>query len=416
MLEASGGRAWSHRTQAGGDGGSTLKGVGWIDLVLMGLVVGAVVNGLRLGAVVQVLSFVGFWVGLALGVGLALLLARPLGFGWGRVALTLVLCLGLGAAAGTAGGVIGHWGSITLKRLHLGAADAAAGAAIGALSVLLSAWLIAGFVIQAQAGWLTSAVGGSAVLRTIDSVMPPVPSALAEVQNLLSKSGFPSVFAGAVPPAASPSLQPSTATARSIGSMVGSSVVKMFSPGCGGWVEGTAFVVGPGIIVTNAHVIAGVRAPAVLVGNRSYPATPVVIEPGLDLAVLRTEAPLGPPLVLDQTTASRGTQGAVVGFPENGPQFSTAAAVNAAFTAMGRDIYGGGLVTRGVYELTARILPGDSGGPLVSEGGQVLGVVFSRSTITAQVGYALTAQAVAPSIARGENLHVAVATGSCPPG
>ena len=396
--------------------GSTLKGVGWMDLVLVVFVVGAVVNGLRLGAVVQVLSFVGFWVGLAVGVGLALLLARPLGFGWGRVVLTLVLCLGLGVAAGTAGGVLGHWGSITLKRLHLGAADAAAGAAIGALSVLLSAWLVAGFVIQAQAGWLTSAGGGSAVLRTIDSVMPPVPSALAEVQNLLSKSGFPSVFAGVVPPAASPSLEPSTSAARSIGTSVSSSVLKVLSAGCGGWVEGTAFVVAPGLIVTNAHVIAGIRAPAVLVGNRSYPAIPVVVEPGLDLAVLRTSAPLGPPLVLDQTTASRGTQGAVVGYPENGPQFSTAAAVNASFTAVGRDIYGGGLVTRGVYELSARILPGDSGGPLVSSEGRVLGVVFSRSTVTAQVGYALTAQAVAPWITRSQTLSARVATGACPPG
>ncbi len=395
---------------------STLRDVGWIDLVLVVLVVGAVVNGLRLGAVVQVLSFVGFWVGLALGVGLALLLARPLGFGWGRVALTLLLCLGLGVAVGTAGGVVGHWGSITLKRLHLGAADATAGAVIGALSVLLSAWLVAGFVVQAQAGWLTSAVGGSAVLRTIDSVMPPVPSALAEVQSLLSKSGFPSVFAGAVPPAANPALQPSNAVAKQIGVSASASVVKMLSPGCGGWVEGTAFVVAPGVIVTNAHVIAGVRSPAVLVGARPFPATPVVVDPALDLAVLRTNAPLGPPLTLDLGTAARGTQGAVVGYPENGPQVSASAAVNASFAAVGRDIYGGGLVTREVYELTARILPGDSGGPLISTQGAVLGVIFSRSTIADQVGYALTAHAVEPAILRGESLHTAVSTGSCPPG
>jgi len=259
-------------------------------------------------------------------------------------------------------------------------------------------------------------VGGSAVLRTVDSVMPPVPSALAEVQSLLSKSGFPSVFAGAVPPAANPALEPSSAAARQIGSQVTSSVVKMLSPGCGGWVEGTAFVVAPGVIVTNAHVIAGVRSPAVLVSGRSYRATPVVIDTGLDLAVLRTDAPLGTPLSFDLNTASRGTQGAVVGFPENGPQVSTAAAVNASFTAVGRDIYGGGLVTRSVYELSARILPGDSGGPLVSSNGTVLGVIFSRSTIADQVGYALTAQAVASSVAKGEALHSPVGTGSCPPG
>lgn len=395
---------------------STLNDVGWIDLVIVVLVVGAAVNGLRLGAMVQILSFVGFWVGLALGVGLALVLARPLGFGWGRVILTLLLCLGLGVAAGTAGGVLGAWGSITLKRMHLGAADAGVGAVIGALSVLLSAWLVAGFIVQAQAGWLTSAVGGSAVLRTVDSVMPPVPSALAEVQSLLSKSGFPSVFAGAVPPAANPAVEPSSTTAKQIAAPALGSVVKMLSPGCGGWVEGTAFVVAPGVLVTNAHVIAGVKSPAVLVGNRSYAATPVVIEPGLDLAVLRTDAPLGPALSFDLATAPRGTQGAAVGYPENGPQIATAAAVNGSFTAVGRDIYGGGLVTREVYELTARILPGDSGGPLLSAQGKVLGVIFSRSTIDDRVGYALTAQAIAQSVATGQTLRTAVSTGSCPTG
>jgi S1-C subfamily serine protease len=395
---------------------STLDDVGWIDLVLIVLVIGAVVNGLRLGAMVQVLSFVGFWVGLALGVGLSLVLARPLGSGWGRVLLTLVLCLGLGVGVGVAGSVLGRWGSVTLKRLHLGAADAAVGAAIGALSVLLSAWLIAGFVVQAQAGWFSSAVGNSAVLRGVDSLLPPVPSALAEVQSLLSQTGFPSVFAGAVPPAASPASVPSTEAARAIGATVATSVVKVLSPGCGGWVEGTAFVVAPGMVATNAHVIAGVRAPSLLVGGRSYAAVPVVVEPGLDLAILRTGAPIGPPLAFAPQTAPRGTQGAVVGYPENGPQVSTAAAVNASFTAVGRDIYGGGLVTRDVYELSADILPGDSGSPVVTAQGQVLGVVFSRSTVSQGVGYALTAQAVAPAVAQARSAPAAVSTGSCPPG
>ena len=57
------------------------KAVGWIDLVLAVLVVAAALRGLQLGAMIQVSSFVGFWVGLAAGVGLALAIARPLASG-----------------------------------------------------------------------------------------------------------------------------------------------------------------------------------------------------------------------------------------------------------------------------------------------------------------------------------------------
>jgi S1-C subfamily serine protease len=90
--------------------------------------------------------------------------------------------------------------------------------------------------------------------------------------------------------------------------------------------------------------------------------------------------------------------------------------VSDSFDAIGRNIYGGGLVTRQVYELSATVLPGNSGGPLVEAGGKVLGVVFSRSTVDANVGYALTASAVEPSIIEGEARTAAVSTGACPAG
>ena len=61
----------------------------------------------------------------------------------------------------------------------------------------------------------------------------------------------------------------------------------------------------------------------------------------------------------------------------------------AQFEAEGRDIYGQGLTVRNVYEIQAVVRPGNSGGPLVVPDGQVIGVVFSRSTTNADVGYAL---------------------------
>ncbi len=395
---------------------STLRPVGWVDLMLTVIVIIAVVNGLRLGATIQVLSFVGFWVGLAVGVGIALAIARPLAAGWGRIALTLFVVLGMAALVGTIGGVLGRWAAVALKRWHLGTIDAALGAAVAAVSVLLSAWLVAGFIVQAQAGWLTEAVSRSAVLRTVDSVMPPVPSALSEVQSLISGEGFPAVFASVVPPQVAQSLEPTSAAAAAIAQPALASVVKVFGEGCGGSVEGSGFVVAPGVVVTNAHVVAGIASPEIIIGTQGFRATPVLVDPNLDVAVLKTSAPLGPPLSLDTNVAPRATPGAVIGYPENGGLHVTEAAVSDSFDALGRNIYGGGLVTRQVYELSATVLPGNSGGPLVEAGGKVLGVVFSRSTVDANVGYALTASAVQPSIVEGEARSTPVSTGGCPAG
>lgn len=408
--------AYEQRGAPGGISTSTLGPVDWVDIVLGVLVVAAAIHGLRLGAVIQLSSFLGFFVGLGLGVILALAVAKPLTAGTTRTVITIALVLGLAAIFGTAGRVAGSWAAVAMRRWHLGSLDAAFGAAIGALSVLISAWLIAGFLVQPQFGPVASSLQRSELLRTLDAAMPPVPSALAEVQGLLSSQGFPSVFADLVPPVAEPSLKPTTAEAATLGSPVVPSVYKVFGSACGSYQEGTGFVVAPGVIVTNAHVVAGESVPTVIVGGRSVDATPVLVDPKLDIAVLKVPVALGPPLTLDTTLAPRGTQAAVVGFPLNGPLHISAAAISAAFDAIGRDIYGSALVTRQVYELSAQIEPGNSGSPLVGPGSSVLGVVFSRSTIAKGVGYALTAGAVAPTIAEGVSRNRPVSTGACAEG
>ena len=408
--------AYEQRGAAGGISTSTLKPVDWVDIVLGVLVVAAAIHGLRLGAVTQLSSFIGFFVGLGLGVILALVVAKPLTAGITRTVVTIALVLGLAAIFGTAGRVVGAWAAVAMRRWHLGSLDAGFGAALGALSVLLSAWLIAGFLVQPQFGPLASSLQRSELLRTLDAAMPPVPSALAEVQGLLSSQGFPSVFADLVPPVAEPSLKPTSAEAAALGSPVIPSVYKVFGLACGSYQEGTGFVVAPGVIVTNAHVVAGEPVPTVIVSGRSVDAKPVLVDPKLDIAVLKVPVALGPPLSFATSLAERGTQAAVVGFPLNGPLHITAAAISAAFDAIGRDIYGSALVTRQVYELSAQIEPGDSGSPLVGQGSSVLGVVFSRSTISSGVGYALTAGAVEPTIAAGISRNRPVSTGACAEG
>jgi len=151
----------------------------------------------------------------------------------------------------------------------------------------------------------------------------------------------------------------------------------------------------------------------VLVGNTSYRATTVFYDHSFDLAVLRTDAPLGPVLTISGTTVARGTQAAVLGYPENGPLNVQGAGVTDEITAVGKDIYNNGLVTRGVYALDAEVLPGNSGGPLIGPGGQVVGVVFSRSTVYQNVGYALTSPGVLARVQSAEADRSAVSTGQC---
>jgi S1-C subfamily serine protease len=169
------------------------------------------------------------------------------------------------------------------------------------------------------------------------------------------------------------------------------------------------------VIVTNAHVVAGEADPQVDEDGTLFQATPILFDPKLDLALLRTSAPMGQPLQLDPGTVPRGTEGAIVGYPENGPLTVTAAGIATQVSAVTRDIYDQGVVTKEVYEVDGVVQPGNSGSPLLTASGQVVGVVFSRSTTSPDVGYALTSPEVLNEVVRAENDTARVSTQGCSP-
>jgi S1-C subfamily serine protease len=109
-------------------------------------------------------------------------------------------------------------------------------------------------------------------------------------------------------------------------------------------------------------------------------------------------------------------QAAVLGYPGGGPFQAVPAGVMAEFEAEGRDIYGQGLTVRNVYEIQATVRPGNSGGPLVQPDGQVIGVVFSRSTTNGDIGYALTSPGVLSRVQQAESSRRVVGTGACTAG
>ncbi|MCL4446299.1 MAG: MarP family serine protease [Actinobacteria bacterium] len=384
-----------------------------VDIVILVIVVGSALHGLRLGALAQISTFVGFLAGIALGTFLALLEAPHLSSPEPRIAVVIVLIIFPAMLFAALGRYAGLRSNSVLRRHHLGAIDSALGVTFAVISVLLSVWILAYLVSNTRYTWLSAAVQRSAIVRGLDNVMPAAPSTLTQVQSFLSDEGFPPVFSGLTPLSTSRVATPSSAQAQLIAARASSSTFKITGSACGYLLEGTGFVVAPGLLLTNAHVIAGETHTQVWDAGTPYPATPILFDPNFDVALLRTTAPLAAPLQLDSAPVQRGTSAAVVGFPENGGLTTTPAGVAANLTARGPNIYSQGSVVRSIYEIDATVRPGNSGGPLVAQNGQVIGVVFSRSTVDPSVGFALTSPGVLRHVISALSDTSAVRTGQC---
>jgi S1-C subfamily serine protease len=178
--------------------------------------------------------------------------------------------------------------------------------------------------------------------------------------------------------------------------------------------EGSGWVLAPGRVVTNAHVVAGIEDVTVRVRGTgpALHGSVVVFDPQRDLAVISVPGLNAPALPLG-TDLARGAEAVVAGFPLDGPLRLDAARVRQVINATGQDIYGQPGVTREIYSLLTRVEPGNSGGPLLSSAGQVVGVVFAKSLDDDQTGYALTLAEAAPVLTAAAGAQGRVDTGAC---
>ncbi|HEV3213469.1 MAG TPA: MarP family serine protease [Acidimicrobiales bacterium] len=388
----------------------------WVDIVIVVWVALAALRGRALGALTQLLALVGFVAGLAIGAVVAVPIAGHLHVDVARTVVTVGVVLGIAVLGAIGGNTLGKWANVTMRRLHLGTVDAIAGAAVAALGALLSAWLVAGLFTQSSVGWLARPIQHSSVLTALDAVMPPVPSVIARAQAFVSNEVFPLAFAAVTQPSTTSVPLPTPSVTTALAARTAPSVLKVTaSGGCGVTRVGTSFVVAPGLVVTNAHVVAGEPVVTVRSTDRTTKASLVVFDPSLDVAVLRVPGLTARPVPLDVRIAPTGTEAAVIGFPGGGPRTDTPAGVAGSLTAQGRDIYGGGLASRAIYAVTASVLPGNSGSPLVS-GNAALGMVFSRSLSQAGLAYAIRGSALAPEVARATHATGTTTSGACTPG
>jgi S1-C subfamily serine protease len=246
--------------------------------------------------------------------------------------------------------------------------------------------------------------------------MPPIPTALAPVERFLSDEGLQLVADGFIQ-LAGPVAYPTAAQVLAGAAKAAPSTVKIVAVGCGEIQEGSGFVVGRGLVVTNAHVIAGTQSIRVEDSVGYHVGVVAFFDPALDLAILRVRGLPERALTIDPITVGRGTKAVVLGYPEGGPLAVDPAGVRSELFATGLDIYGENPTVRAVYVIQALVRPGNSGGPLVEPDGLVIGVVFSRSPTSTDIGYALASPGVLERIQKAESLPAStvVGTGGCVP-
>ena len=393
-----------------------------IDLLLAVVLLGYALAGFRQGFVISLLSISGFLGGGALAMwGLPQLMEQWLAPASSDLRRVLVLVVGVLAAAliGQAVGVsIGTRARSRVRARPVRLLDSALGSVASVVAVSLLAWLVAGALRGGSTSLLSRAIGRSQIIAGIDGVVPAGSARVfADFRSLIDAEGFPRVFEGVGPERIRPADAPHPRVAASAGVRAAArGIVKVTGDAgaCDRSQEGSGWVVAPGRVVTNAHVVAGVDAPRVQVGGvgRRYGSRVVVFDPARDLAVLAVPDLRAPALRVG-SDLRRGQPAVVAGFPLDGPYRLDSARVREVVTARGEDIYAEQRSVRRIYSLYARVRPGNSGGPVLGADGAVVGVVFAKSLDDDRTAYALTASEAEPVLDRAARAERPVEVGRC---
>ena len=361
--------------------------------------------GYRQGLIVGALTLVGFAVGAGVGGRLA-----PLVLSQGSASPYAPLCAALGAllagalvAVAVESFALGLRARLIRSRLlHL--LDGAGGATLIGAVALGIVWIFGSVALHAPStAQLRADVQQSVILRSLNEVLPPS----GPVLNALDRvDPAPSVTGPATPTGA-----PNQAIVADPDVVrAGESVVRVLGTACGLGVEGSGWMVTPGLVVTNAHVVAGSDDTTVTTPEGvELEATPVYYSPSKDLALLRVGTEL--PVLTLAAGAEPGEDAAVLGYPENGPYALTPARVGESRPTVSEDSYGNGPITRTITALGGIVRSGNSGGPLVDARGRVIGVVFAATTGGRAGGFAIPAEQVAEAVANSGASPVS--TGPC---
>ena len=376
-----------------------MTAVDWIALAVIGV---AALSGFRRGLVAGALGLGGLVAGAYFGSRLA-----PQFLGGGDSPWTPLVALGGAVAlAGlfqSVGQLAGRTVRTTLFVLPpLRLLDSLGGILLGAATGAVFVWIAGAVALYAPGQTqLREEVQRSRVLGELNERVPP--------ERLLDALERVDPFRQIAGPR--PNVEPPDATLlRDAGVHAArASVLRVTGTACGLGISGSAWIAAPQVVVTNAHVVAGVRNARVDRGEgRRLEARVVAFDPRNDVAILRVPGLGGRPLPLAEP--QQGTAVAILGYPQSGPFTATAGRIGQTGTVLTDDAYGRGPVRRSITTLRGEVRRGNSGGPAVDAQGRVQTTIFA-SRVGDASGYGVPTAVVREALAgAGTN---AVSTGPC---
>jgi S1-C subfamily serine protease len=384
-----------------------VTGIDWLIVAFTALLA---LYGYMQGFIVGGLSLIGFALGAFIGTRLGpLILPRgahsqyaPLFGLLGALLAGGVLASGFEGVALRARRVLRFPGLRTI--------DGVLGAALTACVGLGIAWIIGAVAIQStNSASLRTDLQRSTILRHLDDWLPPsgpILNALARIDPLPSVRGqVPNI----PPPNRAVLAQPGVRAAAP-------GVVRVVGTACGLGIEGSGWVAAPGIVVTNAHVVAGETDTRVEPDGNApgIGAEAIDFDPHDDIAILRVPG-LSARVLPISADPKPGTAAAILGYPQDGPFDAEPGRIGDTLDVNTEDAYGQGPVLRSVTQLLGRVRPGNSGGPMVDSAGHVLATVFAAITGAPGTGggFAVPNALVAQQLRAAEARGAPVGTGPC---
>jgi S1-C subfamily serine protease len=347
-----------------------------IDFIILAFAAFFALVGFARGFLIGVLSLAGFAAGAYLGTrfGPQLLTdgnQSPFAPLFGLLGALIGGTIISAGAEGIAGAMREAMVSPALRTI-----DGLLGSVLAVALALGIAWLLSVIVLQTPGiRQYRHAIQKSAILKELNQILPSdkVLKALARFDP------FPRITgpdANVPPPQGSDVRDPDIQQA-------GNSVVQILGNSCGLGVAGSGWVAAAGVVVTNAHVVAGQGQGDTVVrlrgGGRQYDATAINFDSRNDVAVLRVPGLPAAPLSFSRDVKV-GEPGAVLGYPLAGPFAARATRIGPTEVVLTQDAYGQRLVRRKIVAFRGNVQPGNSGGPIVDVAGRVAATVFAKST------------------------------------
>jgi S1-C subfamily serine protease len=345
-----------------------------IDWIIVGFTLLMGLWGYSQGLIIGALSLVGFLGGAFLGSRLGPLVVKD---GSMSPYAPLFALIGAFLVGGVLASGLEVLGFHVRRRLppRLGVVDGIGGAVLIGCAGLVLVWIAGAVALQTPGAQnLRRDIQRSAILRELNSALPPS----GPILNALARfDPFPSIAGPSpdVPP-------PNAKIARDPDvRQAGQSVVKIQGTACGLGVEGSGWVAGNGVVVTNAHVVAGEDDTTVQVQGEGprHDAQAIWFDARNDLAILRVDGISGVRALTMNVDAKPGTSAAILGFPENGPFDVEPGRLGSTTAVRTEDAYGRGPVTRRITSLRGLVRSGNSGGPMVDGRGRVVTTIFAKT-------------------------------------